>query len=303
MNARSEPDARDVVLVVDDTPDTLGLVIDALEGAGMTVLVATDGPTALARVDRVTPDVILLDALMPGMDGFETCRALRAMPSLAPVPILFMTGLTEPEHVVRGFDAGGVDYVTKPLDPDVLIARIRTHLANARRMSSTRAALDAAGRALVAIGPAGEVLWHTPKAQRFIAAMAAAADGASAFPDALLRWLPDAGVPPRPLAWPEHEPRFLITSLGGVGNGQRLIAVEETDESGARVRLAARFGLTEREAEVLYWVVRGKSNRDVGDILGSSPRTVDKHMERILTKLGVENRSAAVAAAIRAASD
>lgn len=303
MNAPSDAGTRDVVLVVDDTPDTLGLVIDALEDAGMTVLVATDGETALARVELVTPDVILLDALMPGMDGFDTCRALKAVPALAPVPIIFMTGLSEPEHVVRGFDAGGVDYVTKPLDPDVLIARIRTHLANARRMSSTRAALDAAGRALVAVGPSGDVLWHTPKAQRFVADLMDVAAGTPLVPPAVLRWLAESGMPPRPLAWPEGAPRFLLASLGGVGNGQRLVAVEETDESGARARLATRFGLTEREAEVLYWVARGKSNRDVGDILGSSPRTVDKHMERILTKVGVENRAAAVAAAIRSLSD
>jgi len=299
----SDAAQRDVVLVVDDAPETLSLLTDALEAGGMTVLVATDGATALQRVQRIVPDVILLDAVMPGMDGFETCAALRAQAPLAQVPIIFMTGLADTEHVVRGFDSGGVDYVTKPIDPDVLIARLRTHLANARRMSSARAALDAAGRALLSATPDGRVQWSTPKAQTFMAAATDTDRGPDQLAAPIVAWLQRitlGAADSRPIPWPETAPRFVVTSLGNVGSGQILLAVEATDEADHRRRLAERFHLTEREAEVLYWVARGKSSRDVGDILGSSPRTVDKHIERILQKLGVENRAAAAAMAIRA---
>ncbi len=289
----SEAFRRDVVLVVDDSPDTLSLLTDALEHHGMTVLVATDGASALQRVRRLTPDVILLDAVMPGMDGFDTCVALRAEPAVAAVPIIFMTGLTDTEHVIRGFDAGGVDYVTKPIDPDALIARIRSHLANARRMTSTRAALDAAGRALVAVDGSGVVVWHTPKAAGFIDATAL--DENRTLPEAIARWLGavSRGAEVRAYGWPEERPRYTLSSLGDAGGGQLLLAVEEADDSGALESLGKRFQLTEREAEVLLWVSRGKSSRDIGAILGSSPRTVDKHLERVFVKLGVENRAAA----------
>jgi len=125
-------ETRDIVLVVDDSPETLRLLTDALEDAGMTVLVAREGEHALSIVEKVLPDVILMDALMPGTDGFETCRRLKQNKALTHVPVLFMTGLSDTEHIIEGLEAGGVDYVTKPIVPGELLARIRVHLANAR---------------------------------------------------------------------------------------------------------------------------------------------------------------------------
>ena len=104
---------------------------DALDGAGMTVMVAMDGAAAMRIVDQITPDIILLDAVMPGMDGFETCRRLKRDAGLSNVPVIFMTGLAETEHIVRGLEAGGVDYVTKPIVIEEMLARISVHLANA----------------------------------------------------------------------------------------------------------------------------------------------------------------------------
>ncbi len=137
-------EAGDIVLVVDDSPDTLRMLTDALEEAGMTVLVALEGAQALAIVGKITPDVILMDAVMPSIDGFETTRRLKRNKTLAHVPVIFMTGLTETQDIVKGLEAGGVDYVTKPIVPDELLARIRVHLANARLANSARAALKAA---------------------------------------------------------------------------------------------------------------------------------------------------------------
>lgn len=304
MKTQSDLSRRDIVLVVDDAPETLSLLTDALEASDMTVLVATDGQSAIDRVTRITPDVVLLDAIMPGMDGFETCATLRLQPGMTQVPIIFMTGLADTEHVVRGFDAGGVDYVTKPIDPDALIARIRTHVTNARRMSSARAALDAAGRALVAVTALGNVRWHTPKADRFLASLApgGSGQGPAALPSQIVDWLGQvrAGTPARPFPWPPGESQFVLTSLGSVGDDEYLLAVGDADDALQMRALAVRFALTEREAEVLLWIARGKSSRDIGDILGMSPRTVDKHLERIFVKLGVENRASATALAVSA---
>src|ERR1700750_3171515 len=111
----TDSNKRDVALVVDDSPETLRLLTDALDGAGMTVMVAMDGAAAMRIVEQITPDIVLLDAVMPGMDGFDTSRWLKRECGLSNVPVIFMTGLAETEHIVRGLEAGGVDYVTKPL--------------------------------------------------------------------------------------------------------------------------------------------------------------------------------------------
>jgi DNA-binding response OmpR family regulator len=136
---------RDIVLVVDDSPETLRLLTDALEEAGMTVLVARAGEHALSIVEKVVPDVVLMDALMPGTDGFATCRKLKQNRALAHVPIIFMTGLSDTEDIIKGLEAGGVDYITKPIVPGEMLARIRVHLGNARMAHSARTALDAFG--------------------------------------------------------------------------------------------------------------------------------------------------------------
>jgi DNA-binding NarL/FixJ family response regulator len=199
---------REVILLIDDAPDTVRMIAEALDEAGYTVLVATDGATALKRLERITPDAVLLDACMPGMDGFETCRRLKQAPGMRTVPVIFMTGLAETERLVEGLSAGGIDYLVKPVVPDELVARLQAHLRVAREMN---------------------------------AAMRARGEEAEP-PSALL---------PNPL--------------------------------------------TQREMDVLEWVARGKTNRDVAEILGMSPRTVNKHLEHIYEKLGVETRTAAVA--------
>jgi DNA-binding response OmpR family regulator len=219
---RTEPSSRaGTVLVVDDAPDTLRMLCDALAGEGYTVLVARDGPQALARLDVVTPDAILLDGVMPGWSGFETCQRIKAHPVGQAIPVIFMTGLSDTTDVVTGFEVGGVDYVVKPIRIEEVLARLNTHVRNAR----------AAREALVRVT-----------------------------------------MQQRPLP---------------------LQAAPETD----RLLQAA---LTPRETEVLTWLARGKTNRDIAEILGMSHRTVNKHLEHIFEKLGVETRAAAAALATRA---
>jgi DNA-binding NarL/FixJ family response regulator len=286
---------RDIVLVVDDSPEALGFLTEALEGAGATVLVATSGPMALTIAERITPDVILLDAMMPGMDGFETCRRLKSSGPLTDIPVIFMTGLTDTEHVVHGLDSGGVDYLTKPINLDELRARIRVHLANARTARSARVALDAAGRHLLAVGADGTIRWSTPQAAKLLEGATGRDDGGEGLAAGLKAWLAGGRSPAGPGGAGNG---FQLAYLGAIGADEflfRLTGAEPADRTGA---LRAAFGLTQREADVLRWIAGGKSNRDIGEILGLSPRTVNKHLEQIYVKLGVENRaSAAVKAA------
>jgi DNA-binding response OmpR family regulator len=212
MNAKED---AAVVLIVDDLPENLSMLHDALDEAGYKVLVATNGESALARARQALPDVILLDAVMPGIDGFEVARRLKADFSTQHIPIVFMTGLTETEHVVAAFEAGSSDYVTKPVRPPEVLARIAAHLRTARQLQNAA------------------------------------------------RNVPDT-----------------------------------MDDTTLAARLTAAFTLTPREAEVLFWVIKGKTNRDIGDILGTSPRTVNKHLEHVFEKLGVETRTAAARVAM-----
>ncbi len=129
MNAVAS-DANDpTILIVDDTPPNLGLVVDHLENYGFRVVIAEDGEEALKRAHFVRPDLILMDVMMPGIDGFETCRRLKADETTRDIPVIFMTALTESDDIVKGFAAGGVDYVIKPFQIVELLARVRTHLS------------------------------------------------------------------------------------------------------------------------------------------------------------------------------
>ena len=298
---------RLTVMVVDDSPETLSLLTDALEAAAITVLVAIGGSEALAMAERVTPDAILMDAVMPGMDGFETTRRLKRT-ALSHVPVIFMTGLTETEHIIEAFGAGGVDYVTKPIVPDELLARLRVHLANARMAHGARTALDASGRYLLAADAAGRLSWTTPQAAKLLA---------SAFPDFLSEtWRLPSGVQD----WLRHRSGgppgapdvFDIAStsrtlrlfyMGQIGPGEFLLRLTENAGRQEETVLRDKLALTQREAEVLLWTARGKSNRDIGEILTLSPRTVNKHLEQIFAKLGVENRTAASAIAMQTLSN
>ncbi len=159
----------DVVLIVDDVPDNVSLLHDALDESGYTVLVALDGESALQRAVQARPDIVLLDAMMPGMDGFEVARRLKADAATAHIPIIFMTGLTETEHLVAALDAGGTDYVTKPIKPKEVMARIHVHLQGARERRQARNALDAFGYASITVRASdGRLMWQTPLARELL---------------------------------------------------------------------------------------------------------------------------------------
>ena len=117
------------ILIVDDTPANIGLLVDYLEDHGFRVVVAQDGAEGIKRAQFAQPDLILLDVMMPIMDGFETCRHLKAEQATAAIPVIFMTALTDSIEKVTGFGVGAVDYVTKPFQIEEVLARVNTHLA------------------------------------------------------------------------------------------------------------------------------------------------------------------------------
>ena len=295
---------RDTVLVVDDTPETLGFLTDTLDHAGFTVLIATDGESALALVEQITPDLVLMDAVMPGMDGFDTCRRLKGEKLLSHLPVIFMTGLSETEHVVQGLAAGGVDYVTKPIVIDELLARIRVHLANARIGHGSRAALDAAGRFLVATDGNGQLLWCTPKAKQLLSELFPAnADAGAGLPPNVVRQLTglrhQGGLAGARSVIEIGGRKMELAFLSSTGPDELLFRLTETSTVPDEQLLQQTLALTTRESQVLLWISRGKSNREIGEILEISPRTVNKHLEQVFVKLGVENRASAAARAVR----
>jgi len=308
------PSSGELVLIVDDVPDNLALLHDALDESGYTVLVATSGETALARAAQALPDIVLLDALMPGLDGFEVAKRLKAAPATAHIPIIFMTGLTETEHLVAALDAGGSDYVTKPIKPKEVLARMQVHLRGARQArqaKQTRRALDAFGYASITVNAEdGRLMWQTPLARQLL--MSYYGTQAPTTPAPVLAWLrrhlheAQAQIEP-PRLYAELGKKRLSLRLhqrlgageeAGEESGDWLIVMHELSDAAIIESMGLAFRLTSREAEVLYWVVKGKINRDIADILGASTATVKKHLERIHAKLGVETRTAAAAMAL-----
>ena len=301
----------DVVLIVDDVPDNLAVLHDALDESGYTVLVAMHGEAALQRAAQALPDIVLLDAMMPGMDGFEVARRLKASPATAHIPIIFMTGLTETEHLVAALEAGGVDYVTKPIKPREVMARMGVHLGAARKArQDARQAREA------------RIVWQTPLARELLQSYfgEVGPDGAPTpfgqwAPEPVQAWLRrhvladnaaellEASLAEPPRLAVEQGARRLTFRLhqqagDSAGGGDWLIVMREVSDAKIIESMSLSFKLTAREAEVLYWVVKGKINRDIGDILGASPATVKKHLERVFAKLGVETRTAAAAMAM-----
>jgi DNA-binding response OmpR family regulator/DNA-binding CsgD family transcriptional regulator len=295
--------ASRLILVVDDDPDARAMVSKALDGAGYQPLAAHDGTSALALVEKALPDLIVLDAVMPGLSGFETCRMLKARADAAHVPVIFMTGLTETEHVVEGLNAGGVDYVTKPLVLDELLARIHVHLANAQKAHSARVALDVAGRSLLAADLAGRLLWLTPQASKMLDSIVRADEAPALAPpellEPMLRLIEGAGEAFASAAFQISGRKLQLSVLGRTEAGEVFFRVSEAEGADQGETLRKSLNLTAREAEVLVWVSHGKANKDISEILNISPRTVNKHLEQVFTKLGVENRAAAAAIATR----
>lgn len=294
---------KPTILVVDDTPESLRFLTTTLSLAQMTVLVAKDGLAAINTLQHVTPDLILMDALMPMMDGFETTRQIKVNTAYQQLPIIFMTGLTETDDVVRALNSGAIDYVRKPIVVEELLARIHIHLANARVAHASQIALDTSGRPALSIDAKGAPHWLTPMAREIIERLFPEWPANSrVLPPPLreaIRQLQEGGaVPGTSISVKSGESTLEMTFLRRTSANHWLFRLAERREGEEQRVLATRLGLTSRESEVLLWISRGKQNREVSEILAISPRTVNKHLEQIFQKMGVENRASATAIAV-----
>lgn len=279
------------VLVVDDTPANLSLLLDALTEAKHEVLVAESGRSALALLEHTTPDLVLLDLVMPGMDGITTCKRVRERSDCSDLPVLFMTAVDEPHQKLRAFEAGALDYITKPVYPPEVLARVAAHLQLrflrrslaeelALRIDAENLLKQSLDRAVVLIDAQRQVVFSTRLAEDLLH---------KHFAQRVAGTLPPDG---------ELQAVFDVRRLAEAGREDlaTYVLTERGDPPGPSALL--KLGVTPREAEVLYWIAQGKSNPDIAIILGASVRTVHKHVEHIFQKLSVETRSAAAVTAL-----
>ncbi len=279
------------VLVVDDTPANVSLMLDALTEAGYELLVAENGRSALQLLEHNQPDLILLDLIMPGLDGFATCERLKKHPDWREIPVLIMTARDEPEEKVRAFNCGAVDYITKPVYPPEVLARVAAHLQIRTlqrsladelemRIEAEQQLKQSLDRAVVLVDREQHIVFSTHLADALLHKHFPAYAG---------------GVLPGG-CFSETSP-FVARRFSEPGcDDLVMFVIEEKGEPLGPATLLT-LGLTPREAEVLFWIAQGKGNPDIAAILGASVRTVHKHVENIFRKLGCETRSAAALAA------
>ncbi|MBU3068966.1 response regulator [Aestuariicella sp. G3-2] len=297
-------DQQDIVLVVDDSPDSLSLISDVLEEANISVLVALEGRQALTIAQRLRPDMILLDAVMPKMDGFETCRQLKADPALADIPVIFMTGLSETENIVQGLEAGGVDYLTKPIKPNELLARMKVHLSNARLTASAQTALDSTGQYLLTVNQNGQLLWATPQVRELMnQSDLSSPELHQSLGQELKYWLQHNPQAQQKLKLEKLDLPLSVVFIEKRAPQEFLLKLVTDVVVSDQELFQTKLSLTVREAEVLHWIASGKTNREIGEILSISPRTVNKHLEQVFQKIGVENRTAAASVALKIANE
>ena len=318
MNART----RSKVLIVDDSPTNLGVAVELLKAYSYRILIARDGATGLERARLGQPDVVLLDVQMPGLDGYETCRRIKANPETADIPVLFMTGLATVEDRLRAFDAGAVDFVLKPIEERELLARVRVHTELRRlkielqaRATELQAAMaeqseraESGRLAQESRDLENESLRELVRQQSVQIAdltrelMNGVSDpGDSATDSALLHILrthlsttrahTQLDVPARELA--ALMDRRLGVSLELV---DRLAAWQPTN--GAAKQASPLLGLSDREREIVALMVDGLSNKEIAFELNVARTTVSTHRKRILDKLGIDGLPALVKLAL-----
>lgn len=286
-----------IILVVDDSPDSLGMLNTSLNQAGYTVLVALDGKQALHIAQQIEPKVVLMDANMPIMDGFECCQLMRK--DLPLTPIIFMTGLTESEHIIKAFKHGGTDYITKPVDSAELLARITSHINNANMINDARAALDEAKQFVLSVNNSGEILWATPETQELLLNCDIKIDSDThSLTSSLSTWLNDKNHIDD-LMIQTSTANITIRYFKEVNDNEHLLRVLGQKIIWDATILEDSLPITKRESEVLLWVSQGKTNKEIGEILSLSPRTVNKHLEQLYQKIEVDNRASATSIAIQ----
>jgi DNA-binding response OmpR family regulator/DNA-binding CsgD family transcriptional regulator len=311
----SENSSRQTILIVDDVPANLGVLLDFLDTAGYQVLVAESGKSALSQLDYAHPDIILLDVTMPGIDGFETCRRLKKEERWRDTPVLFLTALNETTDKVRGFEVGAVDFITKPLHPEEVLARVRAHLqirslqqdleeknallekAVALRIEAENQLQQSLDRAVLVVSEGNQIQFCTRLARRLLDRYFPAMEKGAFLPAPLVDWSRN-GEANEPWSKELEETRLEVRMFAETQPGACfMLLLEERAFRGESPASLLCLGLTAREAEVLFWIAHGKTSPEIAIILDAALNTVKKHVQNILLKLGVETR---LAAALRA---
>ena len=310
MSGRANP-PRQTILIVDDVPANLGVLLDFLDTAGYEVLVAESGEGALSQLAYAHPDIILLDVTMPGIDGYETCRRLKVDERWRDTPVLFLTALNETADKVRGFEVGAVDFISKPLHPEEVLARVRAHLqirslqqdleeknallekAVALRIEAENQLQQSLDRAVLIVCERNQIQFCTRLARRLLERYFPDAQAGAVLPDPLVAWSTNGSAKEpwtRDLAETRLEVRIFAESRPGACF---MLLLEERAVAGGSPASLLCLGLTNREAEVLFWIAHGKTSPEIAIILDAALNTVKKHVQNILLKLGVESRLAA----------
>ena len=312
------------VLIVDDVPANVSVLLDFLGDAGFQVLVAESGTGALDQLRYARPDIILLDVVMPGIDGFEVCRKLKASTEYQNIPVIFMTALSETVDKVTGFAVGAVDYVSKPVQPEEVIARVRAHLEIRRLQKALeeknrdlereiRLRLEAEDQLQQSLDQAVIVATRDHRIQfctrhawdlltRYFSPKIV-----TSLPETIENWIAGDLSATEPVGQVTDDGSLVIRE----GNGTLTIRLFSEGRSSNTFMLLLdekvaidnpevlqKLGLTPREAEVLYWLTQGKSSPEISVILDAANNTVKKHVQNIFQKLGVENRTAAALQAL-----
>ena len=310
------------VVVVDDVPANVDVVLGFLDEAGYRVLVADSGLRGIEQLELEAPDLILLDLMMPGMDGIETCRQIKMRDAWKHIPIIMMTAADELSKKLAAFEAGAVDFLTKPIQPEEVLARVQTHLQirelqaqleqmnrslvqkNQELAEEIELRLDAEkqletslDQALLISNRQGDVLFATRQAQILLDTFFSVAPKHH-LPEELQTWLtgPDSQKPLSVTHRKRGEIEIDHFALSTSGNLSLMRMEHRNGGKGPKALLA--LGLTAREAEVLYWISEGKTNPEIAIILDSSINTVKKHANNLFAKIGVETRTAAARAAL-----
>jgi len=308
------PPSRESILVVDDVPANLGVLLEFLGGAGFEVLVAEDGMGALEQLRFSQPDIILLDVLMPGMDGLEVCRRLKQEPGTRDIPVIFMTALTETVDKVAGFAAGGVDYVTKPVQPEEVLARVRAHLEIRRLQRELMGKNEALEREVrlrleaedqlqqsldqaVIVATRDHLIRFCTKLAWNLVERYYGPKVLTHLPGPLAEWI--SGPAPRaPLLLQNAGSQLTVRLFSEATAHETVMLLLDERVAIASPEPLQTLGLTPREAEVLFWLTQGKTSPETAIILDAALNTVKKHVQNIFQKLGVENRTAAAVRAL-----
>jgi CheY-like chemotaxis protein/DNA-binding CsgD family transcriptional regulator len=303
------------VLVVDDVPANVDVVLSFLAEAGYRVLVSESGYRALEQLTLTLPDIILLDLMMPGLDGIEACKRIKAVAEWSRIPVIMMTAADELSKKLAAFEAGAVDFVTKPVQPEEVRARVQTHLQlrelreslerkNQELAEEIELRLDAEKQletsleqALLIADQQGKVLFATGQARILLNTFFAEGSGKK-LPNELQSWLsgPESHRPKLVTHRKRGEIEVDHFALSKSGNLSLLRMEHRNGDNGPKALLA--LGVTAREAEVLYWMSEGKTNPEIAIIIDASLNTVKKHAINLFAKLGVETRTAAARLAL-----